>query len=413
MRGYRPLFQVPGVARVVAGMVVARLGGSMVQLTSVLFVLEHYHSPALAGLVGLAGGLSGIAMAPLAGALLDRYGRVRLICLDYAVAVLTVTLLPVLAEAGRLPAGLLLVLVALSGLTLPLSASGPRALLPMLLPRDLWDRSNALDSASYRAASIAGPALAGALVAAFGSSLTLAAVAITWIAAGLLLWPLEEPKAAFHRGRNVLSEAVDGLRYVLHNRVLRRLSIVFPVGTLAAGALNVVLPVLVLTRLRGSPVQIGLLWAAMGAGGLLANLLMGGVRTEGRENRIMAAGFSGGALSLVLVALAPSLPMAMVGMALVGACNGPIDNAMFGLRVRAIEPAWFGRSISISMMLNSLGFPIGAGLGGPLAGFSLPLALAFVCLGPLLGGLLSLVLLRPASQPAPRPVLHSVTSPDP
>jgi MFS family permease len=401
------------VRRVVASMVVARLGGSMLQLTVVLFVLEHYRSPALAGLVGLAAGLSGILMSPLAGALLDRYGRVRLICVDYAVGVLTTVLVPVLAEARLLPAWLLVVLVGVSGLTLPLSASGGRALLPMLLARGLWDRSNALDSASYRAAAIAGPALAGTLVATFGSSRTMAAIGLTWIVAGLVLWPVAEPPGVASRGRNVVSEAVDGLRYVFHNRVLRRLSIVFPAGTLAAGALNVVLPVLVLTRMHSSPALVGLLWAAMGAGGLLSNLLMGGVRTEGRENRIMAAGFAGGALSLVLVALAPSAPVAAVGMALVGACNGPIDNAMFGLRVRAIEPAWFGRSISISMMLNSLGFPIGAGLGGALVGYSLPLALWLVCLGPVLGALLSLVLLRPASQPPPLPVLQSVGSPKP
>lgn len=399
--------------RVVASMVVARLGGSMLQLTAVLFVLEHYRSPALAGAVGLAAGLSGILMAPLAGALLDRYGRVRLICADYAVGVLTTILLPVLAEARLLPAWLLVGLVALSGLTLPLSASGGRALLPMLLARELWDRSNALDSASYRAAAIAGPALAGGLVGGLGSSRTMAAIGLTWIVAGILLWPVTEPAGMAGRGRSVVSEAVGGLRYVLHNRVLRRLSIVFPAGTLAAGALNVVLPVLVLTRLHGSPALIGLLWAAMGAGGLVSNLLMGGVRTEGRESRIMAAGFTGGAVSLVLVALAPSVPVAAIGMALVGACNGPIDNAMFGLRVRAIEPAWFGRSISISMMLNSMGFPIGAGLGGALAGYSLPLAVALVCLSPLLGGLLSLVLLRPASQRRPAPVLHPVGSPKP
>jgi len=110
LRAYQPLFEVPGVRRVVGAMAAARLGGSMVQLTTVLFVLEHYRSPALAGLVGLTAGLSAIVMSPLAGALLDRCGRVRLICVDYAVGVLTVILVPVLAEARLLPAWLLIVL---------------------------------------------------------------------------------------------------------------------------------------------------------------------------------------------------------------------------------------------------------------------------------------------------------------
>jgi len=59
--GYRELLAQPGVTRLVAAMVAARFGGGMIQLTVVLFVLEHYHSPGLAGLVGLGAGLSGIA----------------------------------------------------------------------------------------------------------------------------------------------------------------------------------------------------------------------------------------------------------------------------------------------------------------------------------------------------------------
>ena len=82
--------------------------------------------------------------------------------------------------------------------------------------------------------------------------------------------------------------------------------------------------------------------------------------------------------------------------------------------VRAIEPAWFGRSMSISMMLNSLGFPIGSGLGGQLVARSLPAALWFVCVASLLGALLSLLLLRPASQAPIRPVLTATgATPDP
>src|SRR5207302_1452288 len=242
--GYRALFAVPGVRRLVGAMVCARLGGSMIQLTSILFVLEHYHSPALAGLVGLCAGLSGILVSPLAGALLDRYGRVRLICMDYGVGVATSMAVPVLAEARLLPAWLLLVLVTLSGLSLPLSATGARSLLPLLVPRDQWDRSNAIESATFRACSIVGPALAGALVAGFGSSRTMVAVSVTWIAAGVLLWGVAEPRVSVDRVRSVLHDALEGLRYVTRNRVLRLLPMVWIPGVMGISALGVVLPVL-------------------------------------------------------------------------------------------------------------------------------------------------------------------------
>ena len=66
------------------------------------------------------------------------------------------------------------------------------------------------------------------------------------------------------------------------------------------------------------------------------------------------------------------------------------------------------------MSLNSLGFPLGAGLGGPLVAVSLTAGLAFVCLGTFMGSVLSLLVLRPASQAAVRPVLTATgATPDP
>ena len=414
MTGYRELFVHAGVARLVGAMVFARFGGTMIGLTVVLFVLEHFGSPALAGLVLLSAGLSWIIAAPVAGALLDRYGRVRLIVLDYGVAVVTTVLVPALWALGLLPAWLLPVLVFLSGLSLPLSASGARSLLPMLLPRELWDRSNALDSATFRAASITAPVLAGSLVAAVGSSKTMVAVSATWLVAGVLLLGLKEPRVAGDRARSVLHDALAGLGYLFRNRVLRNLAIVFPINTLTPGVMSIALPVLVLGRFHGSPALVGLLWSAFGVGALASNLAAGGIRTEGREARIMAGGFAGVGLSVGLVALAPAPPLALLGMVVAGIAAGPIDVAMFGLRVRSIERAWFGRAISISMMLNSLGFPIGGGLGGQLAARSVTAALGFAGLASVAAAALSLWLLRPASHPAGAPVLTaSGATPEP
>jgi len=187
--------------------------------------------------------------------------------------VATTLLVPGLFWLGLLPAWLLLVVVTLSGLSLPLSASGARSLLPLLLPRSMWDRGNGLDSASWRAAAICGPALAGALVAAFGSSPTMVAVAATWVLAGALLIGLREPRTGLEGARSLLGDALAGLRYLLGNRVLRRLGVVFPINTLSPGALSIALPLLVFTRFHGNAALVGLLWAAMGAGGLAGKVL--------------------------------------------------------------------------------------------------------------------------------------------
>ncbi len=75
---YRNLFAVPGFARLVASTLLVRSAGGMWQLALVLFVLQRFHSPELAGLTVFLSIAPGIVVSPLAGVLLDRHGRVRL-----------------------------------------------------------------------------------------------------------------------------------------------------------------------------------------------------------------------------------------------------------------------------------------------------------------------------------------------
>src|SRR5437870_9481083 len=80
----------------------ARTASQMMLLTLVLFVLQRFHSPSLAGVTVFLSIAPGVALSPIAGALLDRHGRVRLITLDYLVGFVTLTLIAGLDVTGRL-----------------------------------------------------------------------------------------------------------------------------------------------------------------------------------------------------------------------------------------------------------------------------------------------------------------------
>lgn len=405
MPAYRDVFRVPGVRHLVGAMVLARLGGQMTGVVIVLFILERYRSPVVAGLFGLASLLPGTLVSPLAGALLDRYGRIRLVLVDYLVGALTSIAVAVMAALGFLPVWLLLVIAVLSSFTLPLAVSGSRSLLPLTLPRHLWDRGNAIDAITWEVASIVGPALAGLAVAAVGPLATLVAVGGTWIVAGLILLRVPEPEV---RGaeRHVLREAWDGLVYVLgRNPSLRALSILVPVANLGGGIALVAVPVLVLGPLHGGPSEVGLLWSCMGAGGVAGNVIGGRVPSAGRERLLMALGYGGSAAGLLAVALAPALWVAGLGMAAAGLLTGFGDISMFGLRQRATDPRWFGRAMSISMSLNGAGRPVGSGLAGPLIALSAPFALTVAAACWLASGGLAALLLRPDGVTAAAPAV--------
>ena len=83
-RSYRALLAVPALPRVLAGMFVARLSQTAVGIALVLFTLDRFHSPALAGFVTFASIFPGLVVSPLAGAILNRRGRTQFIILDFS-----------------------------------------------------------------------------------------------------------------------------------------------------------------------------------------------------------------------------------------------------------------------------------------------------------------------------------------
>ena len=167
---YRALLGVPRLGRVVTSMGLARIGQSMVGVALVLFALSVYDSPALAGIVTFASVVPGLLIAPIAGALLDRHGRVRLMILDYLVALVSLALIGGLALAGLLPAPVLVVIVVVTSLTSILSIVGLRTIFPIIVPTRLWGRVNAIDANGYVVATILGPPLAASLVAILGGA---------------------------------------------------------------------------------------------------------------------------------------------------------------------------------------------------------------------------------------------------
>src|SRR5260370_1744278 len=89
--------------------------------------------------------------------------------LDYAVTAVLGGTIVTLSLGHRLPPPLLLLLVSVLGVSNILSITGARSLFPLMLPRALWDRANGVDTRMYSATAVVGPAIAGIVVARFGS----------------------------------------------------------------------------------------------------------------------------------------------------------------------------------------------------------------------------------------------------
>lgn len=366
----------------------------MLSITLVLFVLSRYHSPQLAGLTAFLGVLPGILISPLAGALLDRRGRARLIVLDYLIAACAVGLIAGLSALNALPPALLMVVVGIASLTNPLSSTGGRSLFPLLAPPAMWERANALDSSGQVIASLVAPPVAGALVAFAGGAWALVAVGVVFLAGAAVMLHLPDPASKVLGERSLLADAWSGLQYVVRNPTLRGIALTLSTMNLGSGMLVIAIPVLVLDRLHHGPATVGLLWGAMGASGLISTLIAGRFRTRGRERRMMMGGILLSAVAMSILPFAAALPVVALAIILIGLAIGPFDIAMFTLRQRRTDPAWFGRAFAVSMAANYVGAPIGSALAGPLIGWSLNIALWAGVAATLAAAVIQLVTIR-------------------
>ena len=364
--GYRQLLQFPDVRALLLAACLSRLAGRMLLLAIVLYVLDRHRSPVLAGWVTFALVAPGLVVSPLAGAWLDRMGPARAIVLDMAASALLILALAAAGLADMLPVPLLFVLVTLFSLTSPLSSAGVRVLLPRLVPPAALDRANALDTTSYAAIDVVGPAIAGLLFATIGAAPSLFTIAALYALAALSLVTVAQhlSPASSHARKPVVQEAIDGVVHVLSHASLRGLAISYALYMVSLGILYVAVPAIVVRQAGAEGMTIGGLWALMGMAAAAGALAIGHMRTDSRERLVMAVGMSASAVAIWPVTASFGLMGLAMGLACIGFFSGPIDVGLLSLRQRRTDPAKLGRVLAVSIALNSSGFPLGSALGG-------------------------------------------------
>ena len=394
---YRRLLGVPGFRQLLISSLLTRTASQMWTVGLLIFALQRYHSPSVAGVSLFLLIFPGLLLSPIAGALLDRYGRKRLMTLDFIVAAVCLAVIVILAAVDRLPVWGLYALLVGGSLTATLSLAGARSFFPLIVPRDLWDRGNAADSVLYGVANIAGPGLAGALIALLGSEAALVGAAVGFVVGALALQGVEEPARTGEVSGPILYEAWRGFCYVVTNRTLRWIAISFSTLNVGWGIVIVALPVVVF-RLHGNAAVVGSILALAGAAGVPAALVAGRIRTEGREREAMAL-FSAVMGIATLALLVPSMAVIAIGIGIVGGADAASSVSAFSLRQRRTAQAWFGRAFAVSISLNVAGAPIGSALAGPVLGVSTTFAIVVAAALTLAGSAL-MQLKIPAVAPA-------------
>ena len=221
-----------------------------------------------------------------------------------------------------------------------------------------------LNSVLVNAARAVGPAVAGILIATVGVSVCFLVNSVSYLAVIASLLMLDRsalrPSLPAPRARGQLRE---GLRYVASTPALAiPLAMMAVIGALAY-EFQVVLPIVARETFGGGAEVYGFLTAAMGVGAVVGGLVVAGSGRTGTRAVIIAS-FAFG-VAILLAAAAPTLPIEIVAMTIVGAASVSflaVGNSTLQLAAR---PDMRGRVMS----LWAVAFLGTTPIGGPIAGF--------------------------------------------
>ena len=112
--------------------------------------------------------------------------------------------------ADALTAPLLVLIVFASSITGPLSRTGLRSLFPVIVPKHLWERANAIDANGYVVATLVGPPAAAALVQFLGGPTALALIGLVFALAAFILRRAPDPPMETVTSGSLVRDAWDG-----------------------------------------------------------------------------------------------------------------------------------------------------------------------------------------------------------
>ena len=275
LRALRDVLESPALRRLQLAWVGSILGGWAYLVALGVYAYGEGGAAAV-GLVGLIRLVPAALAAPFTASLVDRFSRVGvMVASDLVRFALMLAAAATIATDG--PAPLVYGLVALSTISGTVFRPAKAALMPALVrsPSELT-AANVASSTLESVGTFLGPALGGLLLAVSSPEVVFAANGASFLWSAFLVLGLrrfEQPREPRASGHARSSGLLSGIRTIAGEPTLRTLVGLYAAQTLVAGALNVLVVVTSFELLELDEAGVGLLYAAVGVGGLVGGFV--------------------------------------------------------------------------------------------------------------------------------------------
>ena len=367
----------------IGGQIVSLVGTWMQNVAQAWLVYRLTHSELLLGTVWFCSQIAVFALGPLGGIAADRFSRRKVVIVTQTLSMVQAFALAALTLSGRVQVWHVLVLAGALGAINAFDMPGRQALVIQMTSKEDLINAISLNSATFNAARVVGPAIAGVLLAAVGEGTCFLINGVSFLAVILSLTAMRIPPTAPKAPAPMWRHLVDGFRYAGHNCAVRRVLALMGATTLAGMPGLVLMPFFADDIFHRGARGLGVLMGAMGVGAVVGALTLAR-RTElsGLGRVMVIGGITTGACYLAF-AFSPFFYLSLALMPVVGysvmrqmaSANTTIQTlipdeyrgrimALYSMTVVGLGP--FG-SLAAGALAGRLGARATVGLGGALA----------------------------------------------
>lgn len=418
-----PLRSSPAFARMWIGSTLAGIGGQLTIVTVMLHVFALTQNTFAVSMIAVAGLVPMILAGLYGGMLADAFDRRRVALIAATITFASTALLAALTWTGMETIWWLYVLSMINSAANSVGMATRTAIVPRLIPRDKLAAASALNGVAFGLTVMAGPALAGLLVALTGYGWTYTIDVVLMLSMFLGLWTLPSLRPEGAVVRPGLESLVDGWRF-LRKAGNIRMQYIIDIIAMTFGQPLVLFPALGTVLLGGGALTTGILTAAVAVGTFASSLFSGRVvqyRWHGRgiARAVQAYGASILLFGLVLLIGAFSAPAsetaphvalivaACVALALSGASDNVSSIYRNTMMQAAVPDAMRGRLQGLFIVVVAGGPRVGALYAGTLA------TLTTLWFPPLLGGVLVIALVAMLARRSRRFRDYDAENPEP
>jgi MFS family permease len=341
------------------GMVPASLAWQMSVVATGYAAFQLTGSAVWLGLVSSSIGLPMLTFGLVGGVAADRLPRRTVLLCTQTTLGAAPAVLALLTFTGHLAAWHLVALGVVQGIAFAFNMPARQAYMAEIVGPDLVRSAISLNNAGQNFCRVAGPAIAGVLLAqdwiGVGGVFLLMTAMYALVLSTLLRLPADDRTASRSTAKgNGWTEMLEGLRYIRGSPTLLALLGLAFAPLFFGMPYQTLMPVFAERVFDSGASGLGTLLAANGLGALVGSLAIASLASAARPSLLQLGFGVGFGLALVAFALAPSFVVAAGLLGLVGCASAAYSALNNTLIMSNTEPRLYGRVMSVYLMTFGL-----------------------------------------------------------